>query len=471
MARTQDDVLQSMQESIESIDPTIDTRKGPVYESLLLPWSKEGAYIEGLVQGLGDYWQLDNVVKLPQEQVELVGRAYGVEYGKGDPSQGYLTFWATEVPDDDILIAVGTLVSTSDGAYIYQTTEQATFYAASATAYYNSATRRYEIRVAAEAVSRGSEYDAKKGRISVLVTSLDGITGVINEDDFEGGYADQTISEYAEDIRELPLGNSLGSVGGLKSLLLRSYASTVQDLAVVTPGDAGVFERYTETNLRAAVDIYVAGSRLGMAYQSHTTTGFETTVVLEKQPALAVSSLLVNGTAASFVFAADQAPSRRGSGNAQSSVGFTYPTGIVAGPGNTVYIVYTYNQLIEKLQAEVGSEQDDLFNTDTLVREAKAVPTLIEISVASFGTGNTKEDVEDWITEWFKDPTGLTTRAKFIESADPEDFKEAIQSQLGVKLSHIDRFQRTDLALLDVGFISFQKSEIPSLTIIVHHGG
>lgn len=470
MARTQDDVLQSMQESVEAIDPTIDVAKGPVYESMLLPWAKEGGYVEGLVAALGDYWQLENVTQLNQEKVELVGRAYGLEYGKGDPSQGYLTFWATEIPDSDVIIAVGTLVSTNDGAYVYQTTEQATFYVVNAAAYYNSSNRRYEIKVAAEAVERGSEYDAKQGRINTMVTSLDGITGVVNEEDFEGGYSDQTISEFAEDLLELPLGNSLGSVGGLKSLLLRGYASSIQDLAVVTPGDAGVFERFTETNLRAAVDLYVAGSRIGTAYQSYTTAGFETTVTLEKQPALAVSSVLVNGTAASFVFSADTQPARRGSTAAQSSVSFTYPGVVAAGPGNTVYVVYTYDVLVEKLQAEMGNEQEDLFNTDVRVRSAKQVPTLVELAVASWGTGNTREDVEDWISEWFKDPTGLTTRTKFIGAADPEDFKEAIQAQLGVRLSRIEKFQRTDLALLDVGPIAYQKSEVPALTVTIHYG-
>jgi hypothetical protein len=470
MARTQDDVLESMQESVEAIDPTIDTTKGPVYESMLLPWSKEGAYIEGQVEALGDYWQLENVTQLNQEKVELVGRAYAMEYGKGDPSQGYLTFWATEVPDSDVLIATGTLVSTSDGSYIYQTTEQATFYAANASAYYNSSTRRYEIKVAAEAVERGSEYDAKQGRINTLVTSLDGIIGVTNDEDFEGGYSDQTVNEFAQDLLELPLGNSLGSVGGIKSLLLRSYASSIQDLAVVTPGDVGAYERFSETNLRAAVDVYVAGSRIGTAYQSYTTVGLETTVTLEKQPALAVSSVLVNGTAASFTFSEDTSSSRRGSTSATSSVSFTYPGSVTAGAGNTVYVVYTYDVLVENLQNELSNEQEDLFNTDLRVRAAKLVPTWVEIAVSSYGTGNTKQDVEDWITEWFKDPTGLTTRTKFIGSADPEDFKEAIASQLGVKLTRLDKFQRTDLALLDVGYIAYHKNEIPDLTITIRYG-
>jgi len=112
MARDQEDVLTSMQETVEEIDPSIDVQKGPIYESALVPWSKEVADTENKVDHLGDFFQLEQLGNLSEEEIDQVGRNFGPELAQGSPSQGFLLFYTYQAPTSDITIPTGTLVST-----------------------------------------------------------------------------------------------------------------------------------------------------------------------------------------------------------------------------------------------------------------------------------------------------------------------------------------------------------------------
>lgn len=467
MARDSEDIQRSLAERTETVDKTIDVRKGPVHDAFHVPWSDESAYVEGEIDHLGSYFQLENTDGLTTEEIQNIGARHGLEYGEGDPSQGILLFWAAEAPTSDIEFQEGELVSTEDGVYLYKITEAIVMYAATASAYFNAGTRRYEIRVAAEAVARGSEYDAKANRINTLVNAIDGISGVTNEEDFEGGTLDQTLTEYAQAIRELPLGNSLGTPGGLKSLLIREGGSPVWDVAVVTPADIGVYERASTSGMRAAHDLYVLGSRVGTGYDSYTTVSTETTVTLENQPVTAVSMVLVNGIAASFSVNTDTTAASRGSTRATTSVTWTYPDSISAVAGNSIYIVYTYNRLITLLQDAITQAGAELFKSDPLVREGKEVPVTVEITVSSYGLGSRKSDVEEWTANWFQDPTLLTTQQKFIAEADPAAFKQDLEIDMGVTLKETLQFNRPDEATNNVQTVVFDKNEYPVLSLTV----
>ena len=114
MSRDQDAVLTSMVETVEEIDPSIDVRKGPVYESALVPWSKEVAGTEAKVDHLGDFFQLEKLTNLSSAEISQVGRNFGQEVSQGTPSQGFLLFYTYAAPSGDLTIPAGTLVSTED---------------------------------------------------------------------------------------------------------------------------------------------------------------------------------------------------------------------------------------------------------------------------------------------------------------------------------------------------------------------
>jgi hypothetical protein len=463
MARDQDDVLTSMVETVEEIDPTIDVQKGPIYESALVPWSKEVADTEAKVDHLGDFFQLEKLGNLSEEEIDQVGRNFGQEVAQGNPSQGFLLFYTYEAPTSDITIPTGTLTSTEDSEYVYQTTTEASFSSSNIAAYYNAENRRYEITIPGEAVERGSDYDAKQGRISVMLSPISGISGVVNSTDFEGGTADQTSTEFADDLRDLPLGNSLGTPGGLQAAAIRVAGGVVQASAVVSSADTDLYERYNLTGMRMGIDLYVIGSRLGPTTYSYTTVGTETRVILDKQPVMAITSVLVNGVAASYSFQADTDPNRRGSFNAQDAIILeTAP-----GPGADVFVQYTYNMLIETLQAELTANDTNYFKTNLLVREGKKVVCEVVASIASYGAGNRKTDVEEMSYDFFMDPTFISSRQTFPLELDPGDYREALEQRLSIVFGSISKFNRPDRATADVQTIVLAENEYPDLQLTI----
>ena len=466
MARDVDEVLDSMQESVGDIDPSIDVAKGPVYESALVPWATEVSTLESKVDHLGELYQLERAEALDLEEVENIGRNFGQEMGQGFPSSGTLLFYAFDAPTSDILIAEGTLVSTEEGTYVYQTTQAATLYADTASAFYNAETRRYEIAITAEAVERGSEYDAKAGRVNVLLSQISGISGVTNSTDFGDGSQDQTKEEFAQDLRDLPLGNSLGTPGGIQALLLRLKGGAFDDSAVVTSADTALYERYSVTGMRFGVDVYVIGRQLASTTYSYTMTGSETEVALPNVPVYSVTSVLVDGAAVTYTLVTDTNTARRGSPLAQDKVVLDS----APGAGKNVFVTYTYNKLITDLDDEITSSEDNLFRADTLVREAKPVETHVTLTVESYGAGTRKTDVEDWCGDYFKDPSRLTTRQTFPLEIDPADFLDNLETEVTISVKSIDLFQRPDRATSDVQTLIYAENEYPDLVLTVITG-
>jgi hypothetical protein len=465
MARDADEVARSQIATIGDVDGTIDVAKGPVYESSILPWSKEVSSTEGKVEHLGELYQLEKASSWSQSEITVAGRNFGQEFGRGTPSQGFLLFYANEAPTTDVILAEGTLAATEDGVYVYKTVQEAVLYASNSSAYYNATTRRYEITIPAEAVQRGSEFDCKEGRITLLLTRLAGLNGVTNSTDFEGGSADQTKEEFAQDLRQLPLGNSLGTPGGIQALAIRLQGGEIQDSVVVTPGDIGVFERGHAVGMRVALDFYVIGSRFSPTTYSYTTSALETTIIPDNQPILAVSSVLVNGVPVTYTFSPDTHPARRGSPYAQDAIVLD----VAPGSGADVFVTYTYNTLISQLHDLVNDDALDLFRTSILVREGKKVACSVKFTVASYGAGTRRQDVENWVYSYFKDPTGITTRTRFVGELDPEDFREKIEKGLSIVIQSIDAFNRPDRAISEVQTIVFAKNEYPSpvnLTVV-----
>lgn len=467
MARDEDEVLDAMIESVEEVDPTIDVRKGAIQEGALIPWSREVSATEEKVDHLADFFQLENLDNLSTDEIGGVGRNFGQEFGEGTPSQGFLTFHTFEAPSSDIVIPSGTLAATEDSEFVYQTIEEATLFSANVAAFFNAETRRYEITIPAEAVERGSDFDAKEGRINVMLSQISGISGVTNTTDFEGGTADQTPEEFGEDLKDLPLGNSLGTPGGLQALAIRFSGGAIQDSAIITSADVDEYERYSVTGMRMGIDYYVIGSRLGPATQSFTTVGSELKFVLEQQPVLEVTSVLVDGVAASYSFEEDTNPESRGSAVALDAVVLdTAP-----GAGKNVFVRYTYNKLIDELSGELTDNDTNLFSTSVLVRSGKKVDCSVIVSIASFGAGNRKADAEDFTVDWFRDATLLSSRQRFPLELDPGDYREAMEARLGIRVGSIVQFNRPDRATAEVQTIVFATHEYPVLNLTVLSAG
>lgn len=460
MARDVDEITRSMAETTELINPNVDTSKGPVYETAHYPWAVEIAKQEAANDALAQRYQFETADRWSTEEIASVGRDYGMSLSQGTPSQGYLTFYAYEIKVDTP-IEEGTLGSTSDGRYFYKTLQSVTFFSANVAAYFVASRRRYEITVPAEAVEIGPDYDCAEGSVNVLQTPIPGVSGVTGSE-FRGGSTNQSLQEFVDDLRAVLLGNALGTPGGLASLGIRFTQGVVEDTAVLTPADIGVFERLPSGMVRSMIDIYVIGSRLGVTDYTYTTSGTETTIVLPETPLLEVTAVLVDGVAATYTIIRDTAPATRGTVFAQDAINLD----AAPGPGHTVYVAYSYNALVFDFHNYMNESNAQLFRTDAIVREGKQVPVDIELVVTSYGAGARVTDVESLVTRWFRDPTLLTSRQHFVLELDPKAFADDLAARLSVSVV-LNKFNRPDRATMMVQPIIFAPHEYPVVNLRV----
>ena len=104
----------------------------------------------------------------------------------GSPSIGQVTF-ARYTPGTAAIIAVGTTVSTNDGAVSFTVTADPSNSAWNGNAGYNVAPAAISINLSAQAVSPGSAGNVLPGAIGLLATAVPGIDTVGNVSAFNGG--------------------------------------------------------------------------------------------------------------------------------------------------------------------------------------------------------------------------------------------------------------------------------------------
>jgi hypothetical protein len=460
VSRTAEDIIDSLQSTTNDVDPTIDVSKGPIRETVHTPVATEFETVEADVEHLSELYQFEDVSEWEDEEIELQGRKYGQQFGLGEFSEGFLRFWTRTRPSEDVVLPSGSIAATQDSELTYRTTEAATMYAATADAYYNADTRRYEIDVAAEATVSGPDYDVNKGRITLLLSNINGIDGVTNDTEFSGGTNEQSTAEFVDVLRELTLGNSLGTPGGLNVINRRFNVGIITDTAVLTPADVTLFERLTETGFRAAVDVYILGQRIGIASHEEVMTSVsQREIVLPSQPVISISSVLINGVATSdYSFSVDSDTSTRGSYLAKDKVVLNE----APGAGASVFVNYTYNRLVNDLQNDLEQLDIEMFRTDTLIREGKPVRTVVELVIDTPANATTVTSVEEAIQNWFKDPNSLEETQSFPEDCIREDLKSYLQNRVGVTVTEFVKFNRPDKSVEDSHDITFDVHEYPN---------
>ena len=463
MARDIDEIARSMAATTALINPQVDTTKGPVYETSHYPWAVEISKQEQANDALAQRYQFERADAWSTEEIASIGRDYGMSLLQGTPSQGYLTFYAYEINVDQISIDEGTLASTDDGKFFYKTLQQAVMYRSNIAAYYMSSRRRFEITVPAEAAEIGPDYDCAENSVRVIQTPIAGIAGVTSSE-FRGGSTNLSLQEFVDDLRSVLLGNSLGTPGGLANLGIRFSQGMIEDTAVLTPADVGLFERLPNGAMRSAIDIYIIGSRIGVADHTYVTAGSETVIVLPAGtvPLMGVTSVLVDGTAVSYTIAKDTSAERRGTVHAMDSVVLD----AIPGPGHVVYMSYTFNKLVLDTHNYMNESSSQLFRTDGVVREGKQVEVEVEVVLTSYGAGARVSDVENFATRWFRDPTLLTSRQHFVLELDPKAFADDLTARLSVTVV-LNKFRRPDRATDNVQPLIFAPHEYPVVTLRV----
>lgn len=449
MARTEDEIRQSLIESLRAVDQSVDVAKGPVYNFLLKPvpveLQKTEADVERLV--ILTTQQLGRVAT--QEEVEALATSFSIRLGGGRASRSSgQVFFTNRRPTEDIVINRGELVGTTDQRYTYFVSEQGTLPAATADNFFNAATRRYELVLRCEATAVGPDFDLPPGRITRLLTSITGIDGTINITQYTGGQEAEALEESVDRIRAKLAGLDPETGGGLKSDIRNYDSENVTDVSLVYPKDRTLFRRLTN---RPAIDAYVLGNVIETVQQTYTATGGETDIQLENVPAVTLNSVTVNGTDVTATLIQDE--TRQTGYSARATDYVLMPTGLTA--SDVVILNYDYDALIADMQTDLF-EQERPFDTDVLARQAREVGIEIVVDATILPSGDEARTFTQIEAKLFE-----KVETEFFQDVLlPEVLREQIQDEVaGLNTLRFVRFRRTSGSLLDVESITLAKNE------------
>lgn len=388
--------------------------------------------------------------------------AYGLNFGMtrllGRTATGSVTFRIRNFSTSsaNISVPVGTLVSTTGTDTIPQvgfvTTQALLFQASLAPAYFNPATGYYELTATIIAQSVGSKSNVSAGTINQLVSSITGITSVINSVATTGGEDIETNTEFADRIRLKLSGNNIGTQNGLLSLVRAN--PSVTDAITVTPNDVEMLR----DQFGGAVDIYVIGEQLTSIFDLilYTTTGPQE-FVLQHQPASSVSSItgiagsvpytFIQGTDYNLV--TDPTILYNGSVRLQNKVVFNIG-GTNPDNNTTITINYVYNSVIETLQAEIDADDGHIITSDVLVKEGNTAQVDVTADVTLF-PGNVPaqaiSDIQTAVSTYVNtlglgdsiDKSDIVAKIEAVTSVDQVNLSTLVLAKNLVPLSPTDQ--------------------------------
>jgi len=453
MSRTDSEILQSMVESLTTIDPSVDVVKGPVYDYLLRPVPSELAKTEQQVERLTilSTLQLDRVAT--QDEIAAMATSFSLRLGGGKPSKTKnQVFYAYTKPIRDIVIDRGYLVGSEDQRYTYFVSTKTTLPYISAANFYNPQTRRYEISASCEATAVGPTFDLPAHRVSRLITKIDGIDGTDNIGEYAGGEVQEDLPNAVARVQAKFAGLDPETGGGIISDIRNYDSENVTDVSLVYPKDRSLFRRPTT---HPAIDAYVLGEKIDSLAQTYVAVGGETQIALEHRPVHSVESVSINGTTATFSFIQDTTRETGGSPRSLDYVLLAAP--LVA--ADVVVLSYSYNSLLENLQADAFSLERP-FDTDVLVREPRRILLWIELEatvVTSFDPSRVSDDI-------LTNLTGQIETGYFQDILQPEVIRQKIRDEVGgVSTIRITKFRRVSGGYYDVETVDLAKNEVSSI--------
>lgn len=452
MARSEEDIIQELEDSIETTDKTLDVTQGPIPDIFIRPQAGQLAIASEEAESLRQLFTIDFEVSATDEEVRNALANYGSTPGAGVKSRHVQTFLRFTRPSEDILIPAGTLVSNASGTLVYRVVNAGTLSATAADAFFNASRNAFEISLLVEAIGVGEEFNLPANRVNTIVTPVAGIDTTENRSASRGGAEKETKDQQSERLKTALLGRNLGSPGGLKGLITDTLPEIITDVNVVQPFET----EFTRLITGPALDLYNIGTVSEPNTQSFTALGGETQIVLEKVPAISITSLTVNGLsgAVGFTLVSDTT-FETGSSLAATDI-VVLDTPLIA--GDFVVVTYEYNKALEDVQSTVFSDGAEfLFNTDILVRSPFVVnPRIVgEIqALASFSVTEVEEDVTEFLTTEF-------TFTTFIETVYPEVIRQRVITEVsGVQNFRLTEFRRATGSLSDIEPMVFARNEV-----------
>jgi hypothetical protein len=415
MAKSADAIAKSIAEDIQAADPIIDVTKGPYYDSVIRPPSNELAVAAAEMERISTLYSraADTSNSLTAAEIAALGRAFKVSVPVGKRATALIILYGTSKPAREVVIPAGSPIATTDGQLIFTTNQLLRgIDASNAASYYDANSGRYLYPVMATAVGEGEIYNLPAYRINRMLRTIEGISGAYNPVPSTGGVAPNSVASYLSMIQENFVSRDSGRFSGVATELQRR--GITQSLLFVDSSERDAFFRPTTG---AAADIYVTDAQEASEDETIAANG-RTSLILTKQPVLAVESVYVNGVlldSANWSVVVDTSPARVGSSVAQTKI--MIPSG---GLSDAVRVRYTYANSVQQIADSL--EENDMMGADLLPRLAQPlyVQVYAEVNCPVDILADVKAAVLYYVTQPFMQLLDPADASSYVRKSFPE---------------------------------------------------
>lgn len=401
----------SIRSGITSRTTTHDTAVGPIPEVIIKPAARVFERQNDRIRTVSLIVSLSNEVAFSDEfEADLDAYVFneGLVRALGSRATATVVFSRAAAPTADIVVQrgypIGTQPDEATGQTItFITSETRTLPFATASAYFNIQSQRYELSVPVIAIVEGSTGRVAASRINRPLRPLVAFDSVTNPSAAVGGRDRESNAELIERYLLAIQGRQLGTPFGIERFA-RDEFPDVEDLLAVF-GSNELLTRSTED--AGAVDAYIIGDQVLDVTDNLEFFGIGQLLQISTPPLVSVSA--VSSGASTYIKDQDYEEVFDETGNAGSVRAIEGIQFLAGGPtalpatGDVVTITYTQNQLIRNLQTRF--EQDDafVFGRDLLFKRGLQVNIVIEADLtveAGFNATDIQLAVEEVILDF-----------------------------------------------------------------------
>lgn len=463
-----DAFLTDLKAAVRSIDPTIDTEKGPI-ATMLYGVAVAGAQSESFSAYLQRLYQFSNVTLINDEDMFELALNFAKDPNIAKVARVIVHFYRLTRPEPGrvYVASVGTRVSTDDGRFNFIVVEDASMNGDIADVYFNAEVGRYEIPVSCEAVAAGADYNLPPNTINTIQTVQESFDGCINRD-YAAKQGEEELDKFGVQalVWNALQGVNQDTAGQIESIITDIDPTGVDDYVTVPSTDFAFFARLNQMSTKLGYDIYMISDQLQVDIDRGTALGGETFLPLSSKPVSTVRYVSVDGTVVPHSLDKDVTAAWRGSPLANDRVELATPLQ----PGQVWEVQYFYYNVIQDVHNAL-QDRIKVFGSDTLGRLADTVSINVAGEVSVFTTAERADVIEDirtYTDGYLRNPDNPSIAYRtFVTLLDPLDYQRSVEANVdGVQQFRLTRFARDDGAVLPIEQISLNgKTEYPVLAL------
>jgi hypothetical protein len=453
--RTTDDIIDSVTGAIQSASPQlrVDVDKGPFYYLAARGVATPLADISASVERIALLSTLQFPAVATGQEALAVARSFGITLGSGGYASGIAYAFTTRRPSggDTFTVSAGDSFSTgsTSGGITFDAVESRTLSASNADAFFNSATRRYELPVRVVAVSAGTAGNVPAFSLQSIRSGAQAFDGVYNVSAFVGGSAAQSIETAYARTQQRLLGLDNFSRGGLVANIQNIDTSRILAVELTYSSEYPfLFYRLPDS---PAVDAWVLDTPdTRSVIESITASPGQSSFLLSYKPAVSLTTVQLNGASVGASLVLDTSLAYGRSTKESSYVVLDVPAAF----GDVVDISYNYDAVLANIQTKVdgylNSSAGALFATDVLIRYPQQTPVTVSVTGSVLGTfdpTSVEEDVATVIGNYLSNGNGDAPLLGGMRT--PADLRDLIRATVpGVSTLAIPIFCRKSVGPL-----------------------